>query len=41
MYAVEPGDVVFPWEMSWYPIGDMTVHYVVDLRLLLLRAEAE
>jgi hypothetical protein len=34
MYAVEPGAIVFPEEESWCPVGDMMVHYVVDLRLL-------
>jgi hypothetical protein len=30
----EMGVVVFPGEMSWRPVGDMTWHCVVDLSLL-------
>jgi hypothetical protein len=33
MHVVEPGVVALPGEMSWRPVGDTTLHCVVDLSL--------
>jgi hypothetical protein len=35
MYAMKPRAIVFLREVSWRPVSDMTVHFVVDLCLLI------